>query len=136
MLDLRAAREYLQSFNFRYLFIEELGWDRFIGRPLQIEAADQTFTLTPVAQKHGVQVFESSPDKDGKMPLHAVRQRIDRQLTKLVREHLIIFTDADDTTQIWQWVHREHGKPAAYREQSYHKGQSGEALLQQLGHIV
>ena len=36
------------------------------------------------------------------------------------------------TTQIWQWVKREPGKPLARREHRYHRGQSGDALIQKL----
>jgi hypothetical protein len=31
MLDLSRVREYVQSFDFIKLFIEELGWDRHVG---------------------------------------------------------------------------------------------------------
>jgi hypothetical protein len=40
------------------------------------------------------------------------------------------------TTQIWQWVKRESGKPAACREHTYHYSQSGDALLQKLESIA
>ena len=40
--------------------------------------------------------------------------------------------DAGQTEQCWQWVKRESGKPAAYREHSFRAGQTGERLLQRL----
>ena len=38
--------------------------------------------------------------------------------------------------QIWQWVKREPGKPAACREHTYRKSQTGDSLLQKLQHIA
>ena len=38
------------------------------------------------------------------------RGRIDRELAKQRYEHLIVFTDATRTTQVWQWVKREPGR--------------------------
>jgi hypothetical protein len=135
-LDAPAVRRHLKSFTFKPLFIEELGWDRFNIQPVPIEAAGHTYTLLPVAQKRGAQIFQCQPDPDGRLPDYPTRQRIDRELTRFAREHLIIFTDAAHTTQVWQWVNREQGKPAAYREETYRVNQSGEQLIQHLQSIV
>ena len=64
------------------------------------------------------------------------RRKIEKQVTKSAYEHLIIFIDEAKTTQIWQWVARQPGQPAQYREHHYHPGhQSGDALIQKLSHI-
>ncbi|MGH9834054.1 MAG: Eco57I restriction-modification methylase domain-containing protein, partial [Blastocatellia bacterium] len=49
---------------------------------------------------------------------------------------MVIFTDRQRATQVWQWVKREQGKPDACREHTYHNGQSGDALLQKLQAIA
>ena len=49
---------------------------------------------------------------------------------------LIVFTDAGNETQVWQWVKRETGKPAACREHVFHRSQTGDALLQKLEAIA
>ena len=50
---------------------------------------------------------------------------------------LLFFVDGDKTTQIWQWVARQPGQPAAYREHPYHpQHQSGDALIQKLSAIT
>src|SRR5207237_452737 len=65
------------------------------------------------------------------------RRRIEQEVTKSVQEHVIVFTDAAQTAQVWQWVKREAGKPAAYREHSLDtRHQSGTALVQKLRHIA
>jgi len=73
---------------------------------------------------------------DGRIPDHATRRKIEKQVTKSAYEHLIIFVDEAKTTQIWQWVARQPGQPARYREHHYYPGhQSGAALIQKLGQI-
>ena len=42
-------------------------------------------------------------------------------------EHLIVFVDPRRGAQVWQWVKREAGKPAACRETAFVAGQSGVA---------
>ena len=81
-------------------------------------------------------VFQCSARTDGTIPDYATRQKIQREAAKSVHEHLIIYTDAEKTTQIWQWVKREQGKPLACREHRYHSEQSGESLIQKLEAIA
>src|SRR5919199_1845923 len=35
-IDMARARRNLQDFNFKDLFVEELGWDRYRARPLEV----------------------------------------------------------------------------------------------------
>ncbi|HUY75201.1 MAG TPA: hypothetical protein VMV29_00405, partial [Ktedonobacterales bacterium] len=128
----RRIRRAIGEFDFRRLFIEELGWDTFKGQPLTVDVAGQTYTLTPLAHKRGVGVFVCAPNAEGGLPDYATRKRIDAEVVKLHWEHIIVYTDADNTRQIWQWVKREPGRPVAYREQPFTRGQSGERLAQSL----
>ena len=135
-LSIPQVRHYLKEFELEKLFIEELGWDRHSGR-LSVEADDQTFTLHSFAEKRGVQIFACQPDAEGKIPDYAVRRKIEKQVTKSAYEHLIIFIDVEKSTQIWQWVARQPGQPAAYREHAYHaRYQSGDPLIQKLQSIT
>ena len=70
------------------------------------------------------------------MPDHAARSKIQRRVAKSYHENFIIYTDAEKTTQIWQSVKREKGKPLACREHHYNREQSGEALIQKLEKIA
>src|SRR5687768_3032912 len=97
------ATEYLSDFAFRRLFVEELGWDNPAARHSESIAIDgSAFSLAPVAEKRGVRIFICVD-----IPDRLVRQRIEREVTKLAYEHLIIFTDSAKTRQVWQWVARE-----------------------------
>ena len=133
-------RQLLRDFEFETLWIEELGWDRHreeVATEIREREGDESeYILTTIAQKRGMAVFLCPARTDGSIPDYAIRRKIQREVAKSVHEHLIIYTDAGQTTQIWQWVKREPGKPLACREHRYHRGQSGESLIQKLETIA
>lgn len=131
-LDRERTTQYLRAADFRKLFIEELGWDNPVSRQGEIiNAEGHNYTLLPVAEKRGVRIFrcETIPDRP-------IRQRIEREITKLAFEHLIIYLDAENSNQIWQWVAREKGKPDAFREHSWLTANAPNPLIQKLDHIA
>ncbi|HEY3326153.1 MAG TPA: Eco57I restriction-modification methylase domain-containing protein [Novimethylophilus sp.] len=124
----------LQSFQFVELF-NQLGWDALrVG--LEKEVGSEIYSLRPIAQKRGIQILQCLPGGDGAIPPYAIRQKIERKVTADAREHLIIFTDAEQTRQIWQWVSRATGRPTQYREVKWQAGQSTELLEQKLKAIT
>ncbi len=137
-INRQRIQHYVKTFDFRPLFIEELGWDNDRSRPLSIVVPDSTYacTLRSLAQKRGLVVYLCSPDAEGNVPDAALRSRIEKEVAKTVYEHILIFADARQQTQVWQWVKREPGRPTARRETTYHKGQSGEAIVQKLSTIA
>ena len=134
-LSTARARECLKHCELQKLFIEELGWDRHAASH-SASVNGHEYHVAAVAQKRGVQIFQCSPDGDGRIPDYSVRRKIEKQVTKVAYEHLLIFADKEKSTQIWQWVARQPGQPAQCREHSYHpRTQSGDALIQKLSHI-
>jgi hypothetical protein len=130
-LNVNRVRQLLKEFDFSALFREELGWDTH-NAPLEIQLDGQPQKLQAVAQKRGMVALRCPTPAGGHLPEYSVRRKIEQQVAKAAHEHLIIFTDAAQTTQIWQWVKREPGKPAACREHTFHKSQTGDALIQKL----
>ena len=126
-LDTPDVRRKLREYDLTALFLEDLGWDR-PGMSLDVPAGGQTYSFRAVAEKRGVQVFEYR----GEIPERTLRQRLDREVTKSAREHLLIFSDHERGRQIWQWVAREPGKPATLREHTFALDQAPDALLQKL----
>ena len=139
-IDRDRTRQLLRGFEFETLWIEELGWDHHRGEvntEIRERGADESeYILTTIAQKRGMAVFLCPARTDGSIPDYAIRRKIQREVARSVHEHLIIYTDAAETTQIWQWVKREPGRPAACREHRYDRGQSGESLIQKLETIA
>ena len=135
-IDRQETRQYLKESDFEPLF-NELGWDNHT-QTLPITVDETEYTLTAIAQKRGMVVFEcAATETDGHIPDYATRRKIQKQVEKTVHEHFIIYTDTEKTTQIWQWVKREQGKPDACREHRYNSNeQSGESLIQKLQTIA
>src|SRR5690606_6812597 len=106
--DPARLRRSITEFNFKPLFVEELGWDDVRTAPLTVQAGDQPFMLTALAQKRGLLLLLCPA-----IPPYAVRRMIDIEVTKVHREHVIVFAAPDRSAQVWLWVRREPGKPAA-----------------------
>ena len=130
--SIEELRPYLQAFDFSGLFVEGLGWDHYQTEPVTVRLNDQDYALKPVAEKAGFGVYECDSSVDSNIPQYPVRRKIEAQVAKRTFEHLIVFVDATRTTQKWQWVKRERGRPLACSEQDFFAGQSGEPVLQRL----
>ena len=129
--NINQTHHYLQDSEFEPLFVEELGWE-YHTQALTVTVDDTEYALAAIAEKRGMVVFHCTATDEKPMPDYATRRAIQRQVAKSVHEHVIIYTDAAKTTQLWQWVKREQGKPDACREHRYHREQPGDALLQKL----
>lgn len=129
-------RPYLQSFDFQNLFVEGLGWDFYRAKPTIIPIDGQKYVLKPVAEKAGFAVYECSPNDGGDIPGKPTRHKIERRVTRLAFEHLIIFIDASKARQVWQWVKRGTGVSDTPREHILCTEQTGTPLLQRLDNLL
>ena len=125
-------RPYLQDFNLNGLMVEGLGWNHHQGPATSAAVGSERYGLSPVAEKAGFAVYRCGPGPEGAIPPQSIRRQIENQVAQASYEHLIVFVDATESRQVWQWVKRESGKPPALRELRYEKGQTGTALLQRL----
>ena len=131
-VSIEELRPHLQAFDFPRLFVEGLGWNHYQAEPVRVHVDTHDYVLMPVAEKTGFAVYECDSSVDNNIPQYPVRRKIEREVAKRTFEHLIIFTDLGRKAQVWQWVKRESGKPAACREYAFIAGQSGDHVLQRL----
>ena len=134
-LDRDKIRKHLENFDLRSLFIEELGWDHG-GSDMEVIVGNRSFSLEAIAHKRGFVAYQLVGDSDEAFPDHTTRQKIEKAVAKTVREHLIVYASHDRNALYWQWVKREPGRPDRSRPHIYHRGQSGEALIQKLEQLV
>ncbi|MGB4927982.1 MAG: DNA methyltransferase [Giesbergeria sp.] len=128
-------QEHLKHYRFKQLF-NELGWDLPAQQqPYSVAVGDDTWQLDVVAIKKGVQVLHCRPGAQGQLPDYATRQKIERRVTPDAREHLIVFSNGAKSMQVWQWVTRQTGKPAQYREVFFREGEAPELLTQKLSRL-
>ena len=134
-LNRTKVRKHLECFELRLLFIEELGWDHG-GSDLEVPIAHHLFPLKAIAHKRGMVAYQYVADSEETFPDHPTRQKIERAVAKAVREHIIVYVSHEKSTQYWQWVKREPGRPDRSRQHIYHREQPGEALIQKLEQLV
>jgi hypothetical protein len=136
-LNVVRTRQRLQEFEFRRLFVEELGWNHppHALKPADAEARGGiVFRRTPIAVLSAIHVFEITtpagaiPDAKGRAAIHAA-------VSVLAAENLLIFTDTARTQSLWYWVKREEGKSRP-RDHLYVKGQPGDLFLSKLAAVV
>jgi hypothetical protein len=133
-LNIPRTRDLLQKFDFRGLFIEELGWSQpSLRRPAVSTYNGATFEQRQIADLSGVVVFEVTA-QDGSIPDAKTRAAIHKEVAKLHHENLLIFLDQKRTQSLWYWVKRENGKSYP-REHLYVQGQPGDLFLSKLGAI-
>ncbi len=125
-IDLARVRGLLKGFDFKNLFREQLGWDNYTSQ-LDIPVDGATYRLTAIAEKRGFVAYVSNA-----IPDRAIRLKIDRQVTKSVREHLVVYADQPNEQQVWHWVRRDAGRPLASRDHRYDASKSGDPLIQKL----
>jgi hypothetical protein len=125
-IDVPTVRRLLKECDFNTLFREHLGWDNHTAT-LDVPLDGTTYPFSAIAEKRGFQVFTCPT-----IPDRPTRLKLDRQLTKSAREHLVIYVSPDREEQLWEWVRREPDKPAASRDYRFHAGQTGDLLIQKL----
>lgn len=135
VLNIERTRDLLQRFDFKSLFIDELGWSQPTGIQVNMLVHDDViYERTKIAQLSGVVVFEIH-STDGRMPDAKGRAAIHKEVSRHHHENLLIFIDQKRTQSLWYWVKRE-GTKIFPREHLYVKGQPGDLFLSKLGAMV
>ena len=134
--DHQEIRNYLKESEFVDLFTQVLGWEEYRSQQFSIVVDETQFVLTPIAEKRGVAIFHCSATTEGNIPERRIREKIHREVSKSSHENLIIYTDAEQSEQKWQWGSRHRNNTIKRREISYNIVQSGELLIQKLRTIA
>ena len=113
-LNIPRTRTLLQAFDFKALFIEELGWLQPTRReafavtysPKSDAGKAQRFDCTPAAQLGGAVILEvRCPDDE--LPNAKAREAVQREVEQRHYEHVLIFVAAQRSQSLWYWVKHE-----------------------------
>ena len=118
----------IDSSEFSSLFVEELGWDRPLSEKKQFVFESARFELTSVASYKGIQVWTCN-----QIPNARIQREIDKQVSKISAERLLIFHD--DLEQNWRWpMSKESSGKGIVRlvNHQHIKGNKTVSLLQRL----
>jgi hypothetical protein len=140
-LDRTVLHDHLAACRFSELFTQDMGWDWPAGanaHPFPITIDGRAFEFRTVAHKRGVGVLHCKPRDPGPLPSPSLRGRLEREVAKKIHEHIIIFTDAANTVQVWQTALRRAGFPIRRSEYTLHlaAGATGEPLAQRLDRLA
>ncbi|MCZ6672193.1 MAG: ATP-binding protein, partial [Verrucomicrobia bacterium] len=134
-LDIPRTRSLLQKFEFKTLFIEELGWSQpSVRKPTALVHDGVEFEIRQIAELAGVVVLEIIA-RDASIPNAKTRAAVHKLIAKQHHENLLIFLDQHRTTSLWYWTKRESGKTYP-REHLYLQGQPGDLFLSKLSAMV
>ncbi len=124
-------RELLQGFQFKQLFIEELGWSQPPSNaPVPFVCKEASFVRRGIAQLGGVVVFEVAAD-DGGIPDTETCRAVHREIAQQYHKNLLIFIDRARARAYWYWAKREEGKWLP-RPHLYVRGQPGDLFLSKI----
>jgi len=129
----KQFKQYIEVFDFTVLF-NQLGWS-YLDEQTPVKLKEETYLFHSVAEKGGFRILVFKPAKHQDLPDYATRLQLDRKIGKLYREHLIIFCDKGNATQIWQLFVKQLGKPSRLSETRWHKGQEPELLYQKTSNL-
>lgn len=105
--------------EYKKLFVAELGWNLPDLRPTTVSLEESTYHLSQVAGYKGLRVWVC-PEIPGK----STQAAIDRAVSKLSNERLVIFHD--DTEQVWRWPVRSVKKGTSTSRLASHIHQNGQ----------
>ncbi len=135
MLNIESTRNYLQQFDFKTLFIEELGWNNPANKNnFPFQTKDGQFYRKAIAELSGATVYEITTD-DGSIPDRKIRETISKEIQKINFEHILIFVDKDRTQTIWRWIKKQDKKNLS-REHYFSTGQTGDLFIAKLSSLL
>ncbi len=134
-LNITNTRTHLQAFDFKTLFIEELGWLNPQNKKAFpfITKAGACFRKA-IAELSGATVYEITTE-DGTIPDAKNRDLISKEIQKINFEHILIFIDAQRTQTVWRWIKKQDKKNLP-REHYFSAGQTGDLFIGKLAGLL
>lgn len=129
ILKKKETDQLLKDFEYAELF-NLLGWD-YLNESKDFKIDEDFYSLNTVAEKRGFRVLICDAN-DNKMPNKAMRNKIERKVSKLYLEHIIIYFDRKKGFQLWQTAFKEPNQPIRVREFEYSNHQDTEHIYSKL----
>lgn len=92
--------QYIQTSNFRELFITEMGWNNPSGTTLLPEYTidERTFRIEQIADRSGFQILKCEVDE---IPASSVCKKLDTKLRRNAENYICIFMVPDTLHHLW-----------------------------------
>ncbi len=127
------ARDLLNEFKFRELFVQQLGWSNPSSpKPVAMHIKGTAITRRQIADLSGVGVYEV---ESATIPDAKIRAAIHKEISQIQYECLLIFIDSNRTQSLWHWAKRQDGKTLS-REHLFTRGQPGDLFISKISAMV
>ena len=134
-LNIENTRTLLQGFDFKTLFIEELGWINSKNKnAFAFQTKEGQFYRKAIVELSGATVYEITND-DGTIPEAKTRDIISKEIQKISFENILIFIDKQRTQTVWRWVKKQDKKNLS-REHYFSAGQTGDLFISKLAGLM
>jgi len=133
-IDRPKFKQLIKEFKFKELF-NELGWN-YVKKEIPLSIDEKPYLFRGIAEKQQFIILECVPQSGSVFPDSATRKKMDREISKLFLEHLIIFVDSEKTKQIWQLCIRQANKPLITHEVTLYSHQAPDIILQKLSGLL
>jgi len=134
-LNIENTRKHLQDFDFKTLFIEELGWNNAKNKnAFPFQTKEGQFYRKAIAELSGATVYEITND-DGQIPDAKTRDIISKEIQKINFEHILIFIDKKRSQTVWRWIKKQDKKNLP-REHYFSAGQTGDLFIGKLAGLM
>jgi hypothetical protein len=134
-LNIERTRKALQSFDFKTLFIEELGWSNPVSNKIINENIKEVaINRKSIAELSGAVVFEITTPS-GEVPEPKQRMAVAKEIQKQHFEHVLIFVDKDRKQSIWHWL-KNQDKKVVSREHFFFRHQPGDGFIAKIASLV
>lgn len=101
-LSKRSFIQYLKDADFRTLFIEEMGWNKYSTAMADIPTffvEDKSFDIKTIAHRNGFQILQCFVEE---LPSNSVCKKLDTKLRKAANDYICIFIVSG--TEHHEWV--------------------------------
>ncbi|MCI2109100.1 MAG: SAM-dependent methyltransferase [Bacteroidales bacterium] len=101
-LSKRQFIQYLKEADFRTLFIEEMGWNKYNATIADIPTfyvGDKSFDIKTIAHRNGFQILQCFVEE---LPSNSVCKKLDTKLRKAANDYICIFVVSG--TEHHEWV--------------------------------
>lgn len=134
-LNIENTRILLQGFDFKTLFIEELGWNNPRNKVVfPFHTKEGEFFRKAIAELSGATVYEIT-NAEGSIPDAKTRDIISKEIQKMNFEHILIFIDKSRAQTIWRWLKKQDKKNLP-REHYFSAGQTGDLFITKLAGLI
>jgi len=130
-MDFESTRRHLQEFEYRKLFIEDLGGSLPATETVEtLKMAGHEWQWSRVAVQGGVAVIQFNCDGAGLPTGRDTQKKVHKAMRRHHHEHMQIFCNLDAGQSLWSWMGGK--KDDSLRDHYFFHGQSGDLFLSKL----